>query len=255
MGHDQFFFVHVMKTAGGTFRQHIYENFAPGEVYPDRRVAKDPAQMADEYTLIARMLDLPREQRRKTRLFGGHFPFCTVDMLGLPLETLTILRDPVDRIVSYLRRRQSSAQGARARAYGPQSLRGEGRTPEEIYDDPMVFPMFIHNHQVKQFALTAADQPESYLDVLAVDDDRLEVARNNLDRVDLIGLTAHFDEFLGEVRERYGWTITPVESQHVAGRDTWEPSPEFRARIASDNAADVEFYEYARSLHDQRRSA
>ena len=30
-----FFFVHVMKTAGGTVREHLYANFAPDERFPN----------------------------------------------------------------------------------------------------------------------------------------------------------------------------------------------------------------------------
>ena len=235
---DQFFFVHVMKTAGGTFRQHIYDNFPPGAVYPDRRIVGSTAQMNREYTDIQSMLDLTGEQRERTRVFGGHFPFCTVDMLGLRLLTLTILRDPVDRTISYLRRRQSR--------------REPDRRPEEIYEDPMLFPMFIHNHQVKLFALTAADRPESYLDLLEIDDARLEVAKENLERVDLLGLTREFERFLQAVRDRYGWRIGGVQSRHVADGGGWEPSAAFRRRVASDNAADVEFYRLAEQLYRRR---
>ena len=238
MTDDQFFFLHVMKTAGGTFRQHIYDNFPPGAVYPDRRIVGSNMQMYRDYRNIQSMLELTVEQRGGTRVFGGHFPYCVVEMLGVPLVTLTILRDPVDRTISDLKRRRSR--------------REPDRHPEEIYEDPMLFPMFVHNHQVKLFALTADDHPESFLDVLDVDHSRLEIAKQNLERVDLLGLTREFERFLEAVRDRYGWRIGNVQSQHVAGDGGWEPSASFRRRVASDNAADVEFYRFAEQLYSVR---
>lgn len=39
-------------------------------------------------------------------MFAGHFPFVAVDLLGGDLTTITVLRDPVERTISFLRQRK-----------------------------------------------------------------------------------------------------------------------------------------------------
>ena len=93
----KFFYVHVMKTAGGTLRQHIRANFEPAEVYPLKRL--DPDMHAANYR-IDYLTALPAERRKRIRVFTGHFPFVAVELLGIRAITLTTLRDPVDRTLS-----------------------------------------------------------------------------------------------------------------------------------------------------------
>ena len=108
--------------------------------------------------------------------------------------------------------------------------------------------LFIRDHQAKLFALTAEDNPESYMDVLDVDDRRLELAKASLERVDVVGVQERFGDLLQELEERCGWRRTSVPDKNVAGGEPAGASASFRHRIAKDNRADMEFYEYARAL-------
>jgi len=99
----KFFFVHVMKTAGGTLRRHIFENFERSQVYPYGEF--DPDLYLANFE-IGYLTSLPGDRLEQIRVFTGHFPFVAVELLGLRLTTLTILRDPVERTISYLRANQ-----------------------------------------------------------------------------------------------------------------------------------------------------
>ncbi len=238
-GHERrFFFIHIMKTAGASFRQHAYANFGPGEVYPTKELDAD-LQLAN--WSIEYVTSLPTERRERTRVYTGHFPFATVELMGLDLITLTILRDPVDRTISRLSQRRHFDEQSR-------SLR-----LEEVYEDPFFFPTHIHNHQSKIFAMTTEDRLESFMDVIDVDEQRLEIAKANLDQVDVVGLQERFDEFLEEVEQRYGWRFRAVRHGHGVPPVTSEIPRSFRRRIAEDNAADVAFYEHARDLYCKRQ--
>ena len=148
-GQRPFFFVHVMKTAGATFRQHIYNNFADGEVYPIKGVD----DMFHANVSISYLLDRPAEQHANTRAYAGHFPYVASEMIGRDPITFTILRDPVDRIVSYLKHAKvTHAQHADLEL-------------DEIYADRFYFDCFMHNHQVKMFAMERGDKLESYMDL------------------------------------------------------------------------------------------
>jgi len=230
----KFFFIHVMKTAGGTLRRHIRANFAQDEVYPDRDVDGD---MRKANFLLSRLKALPAERREKIRAYTGHFPYMAVDVIGGELTTITVLRDPVERTLSYLRAHRLHQE--------------EGMAFEEIYENPFWFEGFIHNHQAKIFALTVEDDPRSYMTPLAVDADRLELAKANLARVDVVGTQERFDDLLAELNRRLGWQIGAVRDAHVNPGDDVPAS--FRRRIEEDNDADVELYEFAQQLCAERR--
>jgi hypothetical protein len=235
-GADRFFFIHVMKTGGGTFVQHIRANFDRGEVYPFAEL--DPEEQLPRFN-IHYLTALSPERRAQIRLFMGHFPFVASQLLGMELQTITILRDPVERTISYLKHCKRYHDQHRALSL------------EQIYEDPLYFQMLIQNHQTKLFAMTPADQPESYHDVMDIDARRLAIAKSNLERVDVLGLQERFDEFLAEIADRYGWRFPEVRNRHVGGES--HVASAFRRRIAQDNAADLEFYEHARRLWERRR--
>ena len=57
--------------------------------------------------------------------------------------TLALVREPLARTVSLLRHRKRYVAENR------------DMTLEEIYDDPWVYPVLVHNYQVQMFAMTA----------------------------------------------------------------------------------------------------
>ena len=228
----RFFFLHVMKTGGATFRQHVVANFGPGEVYPDP--ALDP-NLFIANTRIAYLRNLAPPRKARIRAYAGHFPFLCVDMLGIPLVTLTMLRDPVARTISYLRHCKRYHENQ------------HDLSLDEIYHDPFVNSVFIRNHQAKLFCLEPDDEPVTYMHVVEVDDARLAVAKHNLTQVDVIGFTEEYDAFMVTMRRRYSWHFGSVAPRHVSN-EPWPASDDLKRQIADDNAADIEFYEFARSL-------
>jgi hypothetical protein len=225
-----------MKTGGATFRRHIEDNF-PGAVYPDLAV---DGQRHDANLLVQQLLALPPERHAQITAYTGHFPFVTAEMLDPDLVTLTLLRDPVERIISYLKH---------CKRWNPQHRELEF---EAIYEDGFNFPMLIHDHQVKVFAMRRDDRLESVLDVIPIDVGRLATAKANLEAVDVVGFREDHDAFLDEVARRYGWTFRDRAGWRVS-TEGWQVSDALRRRIETDNAADVEFYAWARDHVAARR--
>jgi hypothetical protein len=240
MSDQRFFFIHVMKTAGGTLRRHILANFEREQVYPWELIDAD---MLAANTSLEYLTSLPASRRAQIRVFTGHFPFMAVELLGGGLTTITILRDPVDRTLSFLRQRKRDDDMRRSLSL------------EEIYDDAGLFRSLIKDHQTKLFALTVDDRPRSLGDVIDVDAERLEMAKRNLERIDVIGIQERFDALVAELERRFAWRRAHVPNQNVdPGARTAVP-PSFRRRIAEDNRADMEFFEYAVRLCERRRAA
>jgi hypothetical protein len=73
-----------------------------------------------------------------------------------------------------------------------------------------------------------------------------------VERIDVLGLQNDFEGFCATLEARFGWPLgVPFYANRTAPVDV---SDAFRARIAADNAMDVELYEYAVELYRTRHA-
>jgi hypothetical protein len=283
-GQDRpFFFVHVMKTGGTTFRAQAARNFAADEMFPDPHEDVSGMEKIVRSVEVRQFVDMDPERRDRVAFFSGHVPFAAAELTSPGSIKLAVLRDPVERTLSYLRH---------CRRDHPEH---HGKALEEIYEDPWFFPRFIENHQTKIFSMTVpemlqgqtdevfdrqapaglpdeiADDPEfrrqlaailrregptaqtllrladrAPTEVVTVDDERLRGAMDNLEQVDVLGLTDELDVMLTSMADRYAWDVDDVVVLNATSGTGVAPS--FRARIAADNAADIELYDHARRI-------
>ena len=238
MSGERLFFVHVMKTGGATFRRRLEANLGEEHVFPNAAIDTDllAANLSVDY-----LAGLPEERVAVLQAYTGHFPFAATQILPGSFVTMTVLRDPVERTISYLKH---------CRKYQEQH---HGMALEAIYEDSWFFPTMMDNHQAKVFAITPEDHAPTVAEVIEIDDARLAQAKANLESVDFVGLHEHYDDFVAEVTEHFGWTGAAPMSWHVS-----EPEPiadAFRSRIAEDMAADVELFAFAQELYHRRPRA
>jgi hypothetical protein len=234
----RFFFVHVMKTAGTTFARQLQQQFPKESIYPCREIDWISEHDFEAYVNIPRLLALGAERRAGIRMYTGHFPFFVCERIDPELVTLTVLRDPVERTISVLKHFKRVEE------------RFHDLSLEAVYEDRQIFRFFVENHQTKVFSLGLDDNEQAINCGLTIDDARFARARDNLARVDVIGLTEHYDRFLAEVRDRFGWWaggLDLAERANVSSED-WAVPAAFRERIAADNAYDLQLYEIARDL-------
>jgi hypothetical protein len=93
---------------------------------------------------------------------------------------------------------------------------------------------------------------DGVLTPIAYTRDRLELAKEALAGLDLFGLQDRFEEFCDALASRYR-----LDAGEPLRSNTTEPTevPDGLAdRIAEDNSLDVQLYEYACSLYDDRRT-
>jgi hypothetical protein len=266
----RYLFIHVMKTGGTSLVLHLLKEFEPRAVYPDATLDRRSPDDVAPYAALSDLEALSPTRRAEIRVYAGHFPYVARDLIGPDVQTLTLLREPVERTVSVLKHFKR--------------LRDRYRdlTLDAIYDDPVVFPFFVENHQTKVFAITAADRPNAFASALAfdeirdrldvpghseaavpsdvpdtitVDDARLEQAKVNLSAVDVIGCDEQFHSFVEDLRASFGWWSAGIDDRPRANvsSEPWEASTALRARIAADNRYDLELYAHARELMRQRR--
>ena len=82
-------FLHVPKTAGQTIRISLKNAFPRRRVFPGQ--------------VDAHLSTYSREDLTRFDIFSGHFSWSLLDCLGPDVDYITILRDPVERVLSYYR--------------------------------------------------------------------------------------------------------------------------------------------------------
>lgn len=228
----RYFLMHMQKTGGSALRLRLMRHFGDAAVYPTRGVdGFDPAVLVLSIDHLRARLAARGDQ---IRVITGHFPLCTTELIDGPLTTLTLLREPVERTLSYLRHHRENERADRKRPL------------EEIYDDSFRFHGFVHNHMTKMLSLTTPEMTAGMLTRVSFDRGDLERAKEALAGIDFVGLQEHFERFCDELEARLGWRLG--EPEIVNASEPVEVSESFRSRIAEDNALDVELYEFAKRL-------
>jgi hypothetical protein len=228
---QRYFFVHIMKTAGGSLRRRLINHFGEAAVYPTRGVdGTDPVKLNLSIDHLRERLAARGDD---IRVITGHFPLRTTELIDGRFTSLTLLREPVERMLSFLRQQRAIQR----------SNRGKGL--EEIYDDDV--DGLADNNMTKMLALTPAEMRASMFNRVEFSRDHLERAKEALAGMDAVGLQERFEDFCDELSARFGWRL----GEPVTGVNATAPVeiPEsLRARIAEDNAFDVELYEFAQQL-------
>ena len=233
---ERFFFAHVQKTAGTTLYRRLKRLLGSEAIYPN----DTDGDTVTAVLVPDHLLERWRVRGDAIRVVTGHFPLCTKELLDGDFATFTVLREPVARTLSYLRHHRKLTPEDRERSF------------EAIYDDPLRFHGLIHNHMVKMFSLTRDEMTDGVLTRVDFSADRLEMAKERLAGVDVVGLQEHFDDFYDALSRRFGWHLG--KPAHANRTEPSEVSEALTSRIAEDNALDVELYEFGRNLVGERAS-
>lgn len=228
-GSPRYLFVHLQKTGGTALLRRLRHHFGPERVYPTPSEQGTPEVALGTERMVERV-----SADADIEVVTGHFPLCVADLLPRPV-TFTLLRDPVERTLSFLRhQREVEPRFARA------SL-------EEIYRDPVSSAPLVTNHMVKMLSMTLEEMAEGALTPLVVGDTHLDRARRNLtERIDVMGLQEHFDVFCTDLETTFGWDLGPPGFMN---RTSPVPaSQELRERIRADNGADIALHRSAAEL-------
>jgi hypothetical protein len=235
----RFFIVHMQKTAGTTLRDRFRSQFDEAAIYPNRTDGQDK-----RIAVISVQHLLERWQARgdEIRLVAGHFPLCTVELLGAPFVSLTVLRPPVERTLSYLRHQRKLNRVDREKSL------------EEIYEDPFRFNGLVRNHMTRMLSMTTDEMVAGDGVLTDVDDtpERLQRAKDALIGLDLFGVQPHFEDLCDELGARYGLHLG--EPLHSNTTEPADAPDDLVARIVADNALDMALYDFATGVLAGRRT-
>jgi hypothetical protein len=211
-----------------------------------RQYGREDAHVAELFLPedVERFTALPESQRARIRFLKGHMAFGLHRYLPGPSRYFTMIRDPIDRVVSYyyyIRRRPAD------RLHAPVM-------EEDIDLARFVESGMARDHTDNSFVRFISGDP--FVELGSVDDALLERAKSNIrDHFVLTGSMEQFDETVLLLKKAMGWS-RPVHYRRqnvTAGRPAVEGlDAKTKAVVERATELDRELVEHCRALFRER---
>jgi Galactose-3-O-sulfotransferase len=232
-------FLHVPKTGGKTIAAVLRSKYPAEILYLNS--LWDPLEKIGE---------IPLRERGTARVATGHFHYGVHEYIPQPCDYITVLREPVARVLSLYR-----------------FIRGNPKhwLHDELTRSRMSLEQFVEsaadpgvdNEQTRMIAGAGAGEVlrlsptggRERKEPPDLDRAALEQAKRNLDRFLVVGLTERFDESFILIRRALGWKLPMYETRNVS-KGAKPPPPSERALelIRDRNRLDLELYDHAEEL-------
>jgi hypothetical protein len=218
---QRFYFIHIPKT-GGTSLHALLENQVDlQELYPPRRFQK--ANQPPDHQLVS-----------------GHFPYWFCKKIDKEFDQafkVTILRDPVERYLSFLRYRRRNRPEL------------QNLDLEFIHNNPSL-DKTVDFGSDKTFKFDrGANRMCAFLasDLNLEGRALLESAKKSLETFDVVLFLENFESDVTRLCQMIGIDPLSQETPHLNTTTSQEVSPEFIEIIKKYNDLDIELYEYAKT--------
>ncbi len=212
------YFLHIPKTGGTTLRLLLESELSAHEIYPCRNIHGDIVPVTHE-------------------LVSGHFPYWFCKKIDKDFDTavkITILRDPIQRYLSFLRAKKK----ADITLHDLESVLLLRNSPTKKYHQGLIDNALCRN---------LAANP--HLKGRAL----LESAIETLNKLDFVIFFDHFSEDTVSLFKSFQIELTPenipkmnVTSQEPISKELWE-------EVRQLNTLDIELYAYAKD-HFSKKS-
>ena len=212
------FFLHIPKTAGTSLRETVQR------AYPGKRCVLIYSQEA------AYLRSIQKDVQRAEAVYG-HFSFGFNEVFGVEARYVTVLRDPIARVVSFFRHETQHDDNE----YYQQIA--DGMTLIDLLRSEQCFQ--VNNHMVRIIS--------GHDDIAITHDARLlRQAEANLEsHFDAVGITEEMDKSVELIGERLGWPRrrSTVQRLNVGLEDKpFVLDDATRAEIIRFNTLDIELY-------------
>jgi len=233
---DRLIFLHIPKTAGVNVRELLARQY-PG---PQTFIRGAPEHQT--------LFHMSRGERETYRVVGGHFRFGLHILFDSPSRYLTLLRDPIERVIShysYIRWQAGHPWHRRVVESGvslEQWVRlgiGGGE------DNLQIRYLTDYSGKVVAFRETTRQMLEEAKRVLS-------------ERIDFLGVTECYEESVRLFTRQLGWH-EPLQIERLNASPNRVSAADLplgtRAAIVEHNELDIELYEFALSLFKRRLTA
>jgi hypothetical protein len=190
-------FLHLRKTGGTSYRQIVLRHVPRAQ-----RVHLDAPTLA---RAIEKWAALPNHRRTGATCLHGHLPFGVHRLLPGPVTYLTLLRDPIERVVS---------------AYFYALRRPEERLHELLVRTGMSLAEYVEHpdaageHDLQTGMLAGEAEPGEPADAVA------RALRRLVERFAVVGVAERFDETVLHTGRVMGWRNVLYRKDNVNRRRT-----------------------------------
>ncbi|URM31155.1 MULTISPECIES: sulfotransferase family 2 domain-containing protein [Bacillaceae] len=215
-------FIHIPKTAGTSMRKTIENQ------YNIHQIRSYYAGYQDAYN---KLKGTPQSELSSVKWVQGHFRFGLHEAISHPVQYITMLRHPVDRVISYYYFLRENPRHPLYKQANSLNLK------EFIMDEDGIIQDGIYNLQTK---MISGDGTPS-----------IEKAKKNIEEHFLmVGITERFNESLAIMRKKLGWNV-PYNHKHNVTRTRPKMAQvpaEVRKLIEQKNEIDFQLYEYGKAF-------
>jgi len=223
-------FLHIVKTAGTTLHRIIGRQFRDEEDY----FLREPDHLTEDF------LSLSTGERARLRMLRGHMVFGMHEHLPQPATYFTLMRDPIERTISYFYHIRPTPHHHAHQAIVSRHM--DLREAIERQIDPL-----LYNGQTR---VLAGGKWHDHCTEGA-----LGAAKYNLDRhFSVVGLVDRFDETLFLLAEAFGWRNLFYHRQNVDRKrpKSQDLPPAVLDAVRKANHLDEELYRYVRQRLDMQ---
>lgn len=212
-------FLHIPKTAGTAFRHMLYESVVCRDLDQHPMLIQSKREWKGDINAVADKVDV----------LCGHFPFGIHERIqGRACEYVTILRNPIDRVLSYF----DYVRTTKEHHYYKHAQHGIGQFLIDGNDNRE-----LDNLQVRLLSNNLKGD---------VTEEDLHSAIHNIQQwFAVAGVQERFAKFLEIITEKYGWSC--VNQQLNRSKSKSQVHITTRWKIADMNALDIRLYEHVRS--------
>ena len=218
-------FLHIPKSAGRTLKSVIDRQFNRNTVYSIGGNIRQSIQAFKE---------LPEEERKKFRFVRGHMYFGLHEYLKKPCHYITILRDPIDRVISHYYYVLRSPDHYLHNEIKLKKLSLEDYVSNNLSTE-------LENGQTRLISGIESDKKATF--------EMLEIAKRNISTWFIsVGVVEKFDESLILMKRILGWKhIFYIKGNVNPRHNARKAAPESTIRlIQSRNELDMKLYAFTK---------
>jgi len=226
-----YFFIHIPKTAGSSFRNMLYRQFPQDLIYPNRKDIKaNQGRYPNRKTTIETLTD----SQRDIQFLMGHYPFIMKKKLPIPPECIVFLRDPVERAISNLYHLQR---------HNPQFQNTSAQVMIESAN------WQINNLQVRYMSDWQFRPNKLYTAETKLGSKAIIRAKKHLDACAFVGFTERFEESVAVLQQKFNWNLGRIRTENTTPKYHKPIPDDLYEKLIELNQLDIELYDYAVKKH------